>query len=87
MAACRTDGDVSLPCHPGHLDELYPVTAVNGDGTSLPAGTLQELEEIDERIESVTQPLPGFGGRTAETERNMPCGNRCASITGTVPSR
>ncbi|WP_291528280.1 hypothetical protein [Bacteroides sp. UBA939] len=44
------------------------VTAVDGDGTPLPAGTLQELEEIDERIESITQPLPGFGGRTAETE-------------------
>ena len=44
------------------------VTAVNGDGTPLPAGTLQELEEIDGRIESITQPLPGFGGRTAETE-------------------
>lgn len=44
------------------------VTAVNGDGIPLPAGTLQELEEIDERIESVTQPLPGFGGGRAETE-------------------
>lgn len=63
------------------------VTAVNGDGTSLPAGTLQELEEIDERIESVTQPLPGFGGRTAETEtqhavrQQMRLHNRHRAIT------
>lgn len=44
------------------------VTAVNGDGIPLPAFTLQETEEPDERIESIVQPLPGFGGRTAETE-------------------
>lgn len=44
------------------------VTAVNGDGTPLLAGTLRELEEIDERIASIMQPLSGFGGRTAETE-------------------
>lgn len=44
------------------------VTAVNGDGSPLPASTLQETEEPDGRIESIVQPLPGFGGRTAETE-------------------
>lgn len=44
------------------------VTAENGDGSPLPAGTLRQTEEPDERIESITQPLPGFGGRTAETE-------------------
>lgn len=44
------------------------VTAGNGDGSPLPAFTLQETEEPDERIESIVQPLPGFGGRTAETE-------------------
>lgn len=44
------------------------VVSVNGDGTPLPAGTLQELEEIDERIENIMQPLSGFGGRQAETE-------------------
>lgn len=44
------------------------VTAENGDGSPLPAGTLQQTEEPDERIEGIVQPLPGFGGRTAETE-------------------
>lgn len=44
------------------------VKAENGDGTPLPAFTMKETEEADERIESIVQPLPGFGGRTAETE-------------------
>lgn len=44
------------------------LTAEGGDGSPLPAGTLQETEEPDERIGSIVQPLPGFGGRTAETE-------------------
>lgn len=39
----------------------------NGDGTPLPAGTIQGIKEPDERIESVTQPLSGFGGKPAET--------------------
>lgn len=42
--------------------------AEGGDGSPLPAGTLQQTEESDERIESIVHPLPGFGGRTAETE-------------------
>lgn len=44
------------------------VTADGGDGTSLPAGTIQGTAEEDTRIGSVTQPLPGFGGIQAETE-------------------
>ena len=44
------------------------VTADSGDGTPLPAGTIQGTAEEDTRIGSVTQPLPGFGGRQAETE-------------------
>lgn len=44
------------------------LTTEGGDGGPLPAGTLQETEEPDERIGSIVQPLPGFGGRTAETE-------------------
>lgn len=44
------------------------VTADNGDGTPLPAGTVVGTTEVDGRLESVAQPLPGFGGRTAETE-------------------
>ena len=44
------------------------VTADGGDGNPLPAGTIQEAEEEDPRIGSVTQPLPGFGGTPAGTE-------------------
>lgn len=44
------------------------VTADGGDGTSLPAGTIQGTAEEDPCIGSVTQPLPGFGGTPAKTE-------------------
>ena len=43
----------------------------NGDGTPLPAGTIQGIKEPDERIESVTQPLSGFGGKPAETATEL----------------
>lgn len=44
------------------------LVAQNSDGISLPAGTIQGLAETDERIESIVQPLNGFGGKTADTE-------------------
>lgn len=44
------------------------VEAEGGDGHSLPAGTIQELLEADERIGAVCQPLPGCGGQPEETE-------------------
>lgn len=44
------------------------LTARNGDGLPLPVGTIQEMKNPDGRIESIFQPLPGFGGRPAETE-------------------
>lgn len=44
------------------------IKAQNGDGTPLPAGTIQEMAEEDERIASVVQPLSGFGGTPEETE-------------------
>ena len=44
------------------------VTADGGDGTPLPAGTIQGTAEENTRIGSVIQPLPGFGGRQTETE-------------------
>lgn len=50
------------------------VTADSGDGTPLPAGTIQGTAEEDTRIGNVTQPLPGFGGRQTETE--MQCASR-----------
>lgn len=51
----------------GIWTNCIPVTADGGDGASLPAGTIQGTSEEDTRIGSVTQPLPGFGGRQAET--------------------
>ncbi len=47
------------------------LTAQNGDGQPLPAGTIQEMPEADGRIESITQPLSGFGGRPAATESGL----------------
>lgn len=44
------------------------VTADGGDGSSLPAETIQGTQEEDTHIGSVMQPLPGFGGRPAGTE-------------------
>lgn len=63
------DGDTSacLALH-GVWTNCIRLTAENGDGSPLSAGTLQQTEEQDGRIESIVQPLPGFGGRTAETE-------------------
>lgn len=47
------------------------LTATNSDGTPLPAATIQSLMEVDERIESIAQPLTGFGGRPAEVKDAM----------------
>ena len=44
------------------------VKAQNGNGTPLPAGTIREMAEEDQRIASVVQPLSGFGGTPEETE-------------------
>lgn len=44
------------------------VRAIDGDGNSLPAGTITAPALPDSRILSVTQILPGSGGRPAETE-------------------
>lgn len=44
------------------------VTADGGDGTSLPAGTIQRTVEEDGRIGNIKQPLPGFGGTPAMTK-------------------
>jgi len=46
------------------------VTAVNGDGNPLPAGTISAPPAGDSRILSVCQPFAGSGGRPAETDRD-----------------
>lgn len=43
------------------------VVAENGDGLSLPAGTIQKMKPEDKRVGSILQPLPGFGGKPKET--------------------
>lgn len=47
------------------------LTAQNGDGQPLPAGTIQDMQEADGRIENIVQPLPGFGGKPAGTESSL----------------
>lgn len=46
----------------------FQVTAENGDGNPLPAGTITSTLTEDSRIASVEQPLQGYGGLSAETE-------------------
>lgn len=55
------------------------LTALNGDGSPLPAGTIQGTVEPDGRIESITQPSEGFGGRPAETQTQTAV-RQCARI-------
>ena len=45
----------------------FHVTAENGDGNPLPAGTISSTLAEDSRIAGVEQPLPGYGGIPAET--------------------
>lgn len=46
------------------------VTAENGDGSPLPAGTITAPQEEDSRIHSVCQPFVGSGGKPVETEQD-----------------
>lgn len=45
----------------------FHVTAENGDGNPLPAGSIVSLKTEDARIARVGQPFPGYGGIPAET--------------------
>lgn len=42
------------------------VAAINGNGNSLLADTIQKMQEEDERVENISQPLGGFGGKPAD---------------------
>lgn len=44
----------------------FRVTARNGDGHPLPSGTIAASAAEEPRIRSVSQPLPGYGGRPTE---------------------
>lgn len=62
-------GDLSSCLAIRHIRTNYILlSAQNSDGSPLPAGTIQGPIDPDERIESIVQPLPGFGGRPAETK-------------------
>lgn len=62
-------GDLSSCLAIRHIRTNYILlSAQNSDGSPLPAGIIQDTIEPDERIESIVQPLPGFGGRPAETK-------------------
>lgn len=65
-------GDLSSSLAIRHIRTNYiRLTAQNGDGSPLPAETIQGTIEPDERIKSIFQPLPGFGGRPAETNNDV----------------
>lgn len=70
----RIEGDASqcLAMKSIHLNCIL-VTAENGDGISIPAGTIQQPKQENARIASVLQPLPGFGGRQAENADTASC--------------
>lgn len=63
----RFQGDVS-PCL--SIQNVWlnciQIIAIDGDGDSLPAGTIEKMWEEDKRVESISQPLEGFGGKPAE---------------------
>lgn len=48
-----------------------PLTAQNGDGLSLAAGSIKDIQEPDGRIALISQPLPGFGGKQAEGDTHL----------------
>lgn len=47
------------------------LTAQNGEGLSLAAGTIKDMQEPDGRIVLVEQPLPGFGGKPTDTDNHL----------------
>lgn len=54
----------------------FRVTAQNGDGQPLPVETITALAVEDNRVFSVSQPLPGYGGRIAEMKGEAGVRNR-----------
>lgn len=49
----------------------FKVICENGDGSSLPAGTIASLAEDNPRVLEVLQPMEGYGGKAAEDEQAM----------------
>lgn len=67
------------------LDGIYlncfRVTAADGDGESLPAGTITVPAMEDSRILSVCQPFAGSGGKPAETALEVDIRQRIRIVT------
>ena len=61
------------------------VRAEDGDGVSLPAGTITAAAREDNRILSVDQPLPGSGGKPAGTEADASVRQRIRISTRNRP--
>ena len=69
---CTITGDVSsCLAIRSVLTNYIRLTAQNGDGFPLPAETIQNMIEANECVESIVQPLNGFGGKSAETEAEV----------------
>ena len=49
----------------------FKVMCENGDGSSLPAGTIASMAEDDPRVLDVLQPMDGYGGKAAEDKQAM----------------
>ena len=64
-AAVKGDAGSCLAIR-GIWTNCIPLTAQNGDGLSLAAGTIKDMQEPDGRIALIRQPLPGFGGKQAD---------------------
>lgn len=62
----------------GHIEQCLPiraiytdyisVTALNGDGVSIPTGTIQQLKVENPKINKIVQPFSSYDGKTAETK-------------------
>lgn len=69
-ATVKGDCDTCLSIR-GIWTNCLLLSAQNGDGAPLDAGTIKDMQDADGRIALITQPLPGFGGRQAATEKHL----------------
>ena len=52
----------------GIWTNVVKIIAQNGDGTSLAADSIKEMQDPDDQIVDITQPFSGFGGKKAVTD-------------------
>lgn len=58
-----------LPIRGIYMDYI-PVVARNGDGKSIPSGTIRQLKMKNEKVENITQPFASFNGRIEESKEH-----------------